>query len=454
MPGPTPSSTIGFAFRGDTAARWAQFDPVLADRELVLETDTGQFKIGNGVDAYTALPYGGVVGPTGPSGTNGPTGPAGTAGATGPTGPTGPQGADGRVLTFQGVVATVADLPASGNTQNDAYLVEETNTVFIWDGAEWDDLGQLQGPTGPTGPQGQSGTVGTTGPTGPQGPQGTPGTVGPTGPTGPQGDASTVAGPTGPAGADGFGATGPTGPAGPAGGPTGPTGPAGTPGSTGPTGPQGLSGTGTTGPTGPTGPQGLQGAGTTGPTGPQGPTGPGTGSTMTAVSLNQIRPTGWPGFTDSVTTNYNTTRDLITLTYIPPVSVDAAPDRLIIDLSAAIAETTFAANNTSQTTINLELLVEVRAIPKAGGAPDVLVTVPVELVTYVLNPGNSLSPIWTLLGNTDAGRTLLFNASPTFLSQNNIEFIFRVRKNRSGNTNNGMSIIPASVTARVYALRG
>ena len=227
MPGPTPSSTIGFALRGDTAARWAQFNPVLAERELVLETDTGQFKVGNGVDTYTSLPYGGVVGPTGPSGTFGPTGPTGATGATGPTGPTGPQGADGRVVTFQGVVAAVGDLPTEGNQQNDAYIVEETNTVFVWDGAQWDDLGSIQGPTGPTGPQGIQGNLGTTGPTGPTGPQGAAG-VGVTGPTGPQGADSTVAGPTGPtgpAGADGFGATGPTGPQGPAGGPTGPTGP-------------------------------------------------------------------------------------------------------------------------------------------------------------------------------------------------------------------------------------
>ncbi|MEI2423339.1 hypothetical protein V6O07_23930, partial [Arthrospira platensis SPKY2] len=62
MPTPTPSTVIGLALRGDTLARWTQFNPVLADREMVLETDTGQFKIGNGVDPYLDLPYGGVVG--------------------------------------------------------------------------------------------------------------------------------------------------------------------------------------------------------------------------------------------------------------------------------------------------------------------------------------------------------------------------------------------------------
>lgn len=51
--------------RGDTAANWAAANPVLADREIAVETDTRQFKMGDGVTAWTALGYGGVVGPTG-----------------------------------------------------------------------------------------------------------------------------------------------------------------------------------------------------------------------------------------------------------------------------------------------------------------------------------------------------------------------------------------------------
>jgi len=67
MPGPVPSSTIGFALRGDTLARWTSFNPILADRELVLERDTNKFKIGDGVTAYLSLPYGGIVGPAAPA---------------------------------------------------------------------------------------------------------------------------------------------------------------------------------------------------------------------------------------------------------------------------------------------------------------------------------------------------------------------------------------------------
>lgn len=59
--------------RRDTAANWAAVNPVLADGEIGLEQDTGQFKLGNGVSAYTALSYGGLQGPqgeTGPSGSD------------------------------------------------------------------------------------------------------------------------------------------------------------------------------------------------------------------------------------------------------------------------------------------------------------------------------------------------------------------------------------------------
>ena len=335
----TPSSTIGFALRGDTLARWTSFNPVLADREMVLETDTDKFKIGDGVTAYLSLPYGGIVGPMGPQGVS---------------------------IKFKGSVATVGNLPPTGNTVNDAYIVQANGNLYVWDGAEWDDVGRIVGPTGPTGPTGAPSTIvgptgpaGITGPTGagstavgPTGPQGLQGTsivfkgevatvgalpptgntvndayivtadgdlyvwngtawgnvgqiVGPPGPTGPAGTGSTAAGPTGPTGPMNNigGPTGPTGSAGPTGsgglGPTGPTGPNGATGSggAGPTGPTGASGggpTGTAGPTGPSGPQGISGGGPTGPTGPggaasttSGPTGP--------TGPQALGPTGLPG---------------------------------------------------------------------------------------------------------------------------------------------------------------
>ena len=62
---------VQIQFRNDTAANWTTADPILAVGELGLESDTGFFKIGNGADVWSDLPYGGV------SGADGETGPPG-----------------------------------------------------------------------------------------------------------------------------------------------------------------------------------------------------------------------------------------------------------------------------------------------------------------------------------------------------------------------------------------
>ncbi|MDD5511998.1 MAG: hypothetical protein PHI12_14515, partial [Dehalococcoidales bacterium] len=45
----------------DTATNWTTADPTLATGEPGFETDTGKFKIGDGVSAWTALPYAGTA---------------------------------------------------------------------------------------------------------------------------------------------------------------------------------------------------------------------------------------------------------------------------------------------------------------------------------------------------------------------------------------------------------
>ena len=264
----------------------------------------------------------GLTGATGPVGATGPQGIQGNVGATGPTGitgatgATGPSGADGTSVNIIGSVATVGGDPQA--TLNAAFpsavagngvIALDTGNLWVYDGASWNNVGTIVGPsgatgvtgptgptgsTGATGPQGIQGDVGATGATGPQGIQGNvgatgaTGVTGPTGPTGIQGNvgATGATGITGSAGADGAtGATGATGLTGPTGavGPTGATGPQGIQGdvgATGVSGPQGIQGnvgaTGATGITGATGPQGIQGnVGATGATGVTGPTGAG-----------------------------------------------------------------------------------------------------------------------------------------------------------------------------------
>ena len=86
---------VQIQLRGGTLAEWTSGNPIIAHREMVLETDTDKFKIGNGVDNYLDLPYGGLVGPQGADSTV--PGPAGADGATGATGATGPGVASGGV---------------------------------------------------------------------------------------------------------------------------------------------------------------------------------------------------------------------------------------------------------------------------------------------------------------------------------------------------------------------
>ena len=59
---------VQIQFRNDTAANWTSSDPILAQGELGLESDTGQFKIGNGSDTWEELSYGGIAGGPGPDG--------------------------------------------------------------------------------------------------------------------------------------------------------------------------------------------------------------------------------------------------------------------------------------------------------------------------------------------------------------------------------------------------
>jgi hypothetical protein len=113
------------------------------------------------------------------------------SGSPGPTGPTGSQGVS---ITLKSPVATVGDLPTTGNSVNDARIVQQTGDLYVWTGSAWANAGAIVGPTGATGD---------TGPTGP-------------GITGPTGANSTVPGPTGPTGPGVTGPTGSTGPTGPA----------------------------------------------------------------------------------------------------------------------------------------------------------------------------------------------------------------------------------------------
>jgi hypothetical protein len=58
---------IQLQFRRGTATEWSNANTVLAAGELAIETNTNNFKIGNGSTAWNSLSYGGLLGPTGPT---------------------------------------------------------------------------------------------------------------------------------------------------------------------------------------------------------------------------------------------------------------------------------------------------------------------------------------------------------------------------------------------------
>lgn len=49
--------SVTIQLRGGTAADWTLANPILASREIGIETDTDLYKIGNGIDSWNDLPY-------------------------------------------------------------------------------------------------------------------------------------------------------------------------------------------------------------------------------------------------------------------------------------------------------------------------------------------------------------------------------------------------------------
>jgi hypothetical protein len=107
--------------RRDTTLNWNTNDPILLDGEFGYETDTGRYKIGNGIDVWSDLIYSlvGITGPTGGTGSTGATGSTGTTGPTGSTGigSTGPTGPTGSI----NIVSVPGATSSPGNTGDFAF---------------------------------------------------------------------------------------------------------------------------------------------------------------------------------------------------------------------------------------------------------------------------------------------------------------------------------------------
>ena len=79
-------AVVRIQLRRDTAANWTSANPVLGAGEMGIETDTDQFKLGDGTTAWASLAYGGIQGPQGIQGIQGEQGIQGIQGETGSAG--------------------------------------------------------------------------------------------------------------------------------------------------------------------------------------------------------------------------------------------------------------------------------------------------------------------------------------------------------------------------------
>ena len=147
---------VQIQFRNDTASAWTSADPILAEGELGIENDTDQFKIGNGVDSWTELAYGGIVGP---QGTQGEAGENALWNFTGTYG-VGDAYAVGDIATYDG--QTWYRIDSNGGNLGDTPTEGEFWTLLAEKGEQGD-----QGIEGPIGPDGKF-TVSETPPTSPE----------------------------------------------------------------------------------------------------------------------------------------------------------------------------------------------------------------------------------------------------------------------------------------------
>jgi hypothetical protein len=56
---------VQIQLRNDSAANWTAANPTLAQGEMGIETDTNLFKLGDGLNPWQDLSYGGVEGTSG-----------------------------------------------------------------------------------------------------------------------------------------------------------------------------------------------------------------------------------------------------------------------------------------------------------------------------------------------------------------------------------------------------
>jgi len=111
---------VQIKFRRGTATEWTAANPVLAEGELGIETDTSQFKLGDGATVWNSLGYGGIQGPQGPQGDPG----SSTGDVAGPSSAT-----DNAVVRFDETTGKLV--------QNSAVTIDDSGSVNIPSGQSY-----------------------------------------------------------------------------------------------------------------------------------------------------------------------------------------------------------------------------------------------------------------------------------------------------------------------------
>jgi hypothetical protein len=168
--------------------RWLN-NPSLNGQVLSSDTAGNRFWINPPAGAQGGPGAQGSTGSTGPQGLqghqgqDGPQGFQGVSGISGTQGFQGVQGSQGAAGTSVIIIGSVPDVYVNPPndpqiTLNNAFpsavaanaaIDQGLGELWVYDGATWNNVGQIVGPTGPQGPQGNQGYQGTQGSVGPQG---------------------------------------------------------------------------------------------------------------------------------------------------------------------------------------------------------------------------------------------------------------------------------------------
>lgn len=127
------------------------------ENDFYLDTNNGDLYVYKNGEWVSRGQIKGGVGPQGPRGERGEIGPIGPQGIQGEPGK---DGASVRIMDSLNNESELASIQSK--ERGDGYLIQ--SNLYVWDGKDWNNVGQIQGPKGDTGKDGSKWHTGSTGP--------------------------------------------------------------------------------------------------------------------------------------------------------------------------------------------------------------------------------------------------------------------------------------------------